>query len=318
MLESPTPVIDVMRPFQLERSQLRGRFVRLGSTVDTVLKAHDYPKPVSDLLGELLVLAGGLAGGLKFDGVFSLQVRGNGPIRLMVADITNDGQMRGYANFDDSAAHEPTDGTDEDAFARLVGAGGHLALTVDQSSTGGESYQGIVELDGRSLRDSMLSYFRRSEQVLTGIRTAVGHDHGSGRWCAGAIIMQAMPEDGPGRLESMTEDGGDSRAEDWRRAMILLHSATDGELLDPDLPLDRLLFRLFHEEGVRVFEPRDIAFGCRCDEDRVVRMLRHFPMDEIEEMRTDTGEVVVTCQFCSRVYAFDDAKLAAIFKDRSH
>ena len=302
-----TPHLDIMRPFQLERSQLRGRLVRLGSAVDAVLKAHAYPKPVSDMLGELLVLAGGLAGGLKFDGRFSLQVRGDGIVRLMVADVTNDGRMRGYASFDPDSFDEPD--TDLAGFADLVGSG-LLALTVDQAAAGGETYQGIVQLDGRSLKESMLTYFHQSEQVPTGIRSAIAYDEVSAQWRAAAVIVQAMPEEG--------SPAPRDRDDDWRRAMLLLQTASDSELLDPELAPDTLLFRLFHEDGVRVFEPLDLAFGCSCDEERVSRMLRRFSRDEVLEMRDSSGAVVVTCEFCSRVYRLNDADIFTLFEDSLH
>lgn len=301
----PMPTVDLLRPFQLERSQLRGRFVRLGGTVDYVLKAHDYPPAVSDLLGQLLVLAGALAGGLKFAGRFSLQIRADGPVRLLVADCTNDGEMRGYASFDSEriAAASPERPMD------LLGKG-LLALTVDQRGDGGELQQGIVELGGDTLSDCMLNYFHRSEQVRTGIRVAVARSPVDGRWLAGAIVMQALPVTDPRRL--------DEAEEDWRRAMILLGTATDDELLDPTLRPDDLLFRLFHEDGVRVFTPLPLNPGCGCDEQRVWNMLASFPLDDLEAMRQEDGGITVTCQFCSRIYAFDQARLSELLAPRRH
>ncbi len=295
--------LDVLRPFQLEGSQLRGRLVRLGDAVDTVLKGHAYPRPVSDLLGELLVLAGGLAGGLKFDGRFSLQIRGDGPVGLVVADVTNDGRMRGYASYDATAIGARA------GFAELVGKG-LLALTVDQAASGGETYQGIVQLDGRSLQDSMLVYFQQSEQVPTGIRSAVRFDAAAGAWRAAAVIVQAMP--GEGAVSA------DEREDDWRRAMLLLETLSDDELLDPGLGPDTLLFRLFHEDGVRVFDSLDLSFGCSCDDERVATMLRRFERDEVLAMQDASGKVTVTCEFCSRVYRFGPADIAALFEDGLH
>ncbi|MFO1075306.1 MAG: Hsp33 family molecular chaperone HslO [Geminicoccaceae bacterium] len=304
-MDAETPRIDLLRPFQIERSHLRGRFVRLGQTVDFVLRAHDYPPPVSHLLGELLVLAGALAGGLKFEGSFSLQIRGDGPVGLLVADCTNDGRMRGYASFDEAgvAAVGP-----ERPMA-LLGRG-VLALTIDQRAVGGDLSQGIVDLSGDTLAACMLGYFERSEQVRTGIRMAVGREAVTGRWQAGAIIIQALPNTDP-RKELETE-------EDWRRAMVLLGSATDAELLDADLRPDDLLFRLFHEDGVRVFHALALSPGCGCDEQRVVAMLQSFPLDDLEAMRQDDGSITVTCQFCSRVYHFPSARLGELLAPRRH
>jgi molecular chaperone Hsp33 len=296
---------DLLRPFHLERSQLRGRAVRLGDTVDYVLRAHDYPGPVSDLLGELLVLAGALAGGLKFDGTFSLQARGDGPVRLLVADCTNDGQMRGYAGYDEAAVAAGA-GTGEGGAAapvQLLG-NGLLALTVDQRATGGEAYQGIVDLEGPTLSDCMSTYFERSEQVPTAIRTALGRDPLTDRWQAGAIMVQATPGSRPG--------DSDAAGDHWDRTRLMLGTATDIELLDPAFPLDDLLFRLFHEDGVRVFQPMRLAPGCGCDADRVRNVLRSFAPDELAEMRQDDGGVTATCQFCSRTYRFDRDEVDAL------
>lgn len=304
-MTADVPRIDLLRPFQLERSHLRGRFVRLAETVDFVLRAHAYPQAVSELLGQLLVLAGALAGGLKFKGSFSLQIRGDGPVGLLVADCTNEGRMRGYAGFDPERVAEMAD----EAPMTLLGRG-VLALTIDQRTIGGELSQGIVELGGRTLSDCMLGYFERSEQVRTGIRVAVGRDPMTDRWQAGAIVMQALPTTDP-RLELEAD-------EDWRRAMVLLGSATDDELLDPALEPDDLLFRLFHEDGVRVFRPLTLTPGCSCDEQRVATMLQSFPLDDIEAMRQEDGSITVTCQFCSRVYHFDRGRLSELLAPRRH
>ena len=291
--------LDLVRPFQLEASGLRGRALRMGPTIDHVLKAHAYPEPVSHLLGELLVLAGAFAGGLKYDGTFSLQTRGDGPVGLMVADITNDGKMRGYAGFD----AEKIGGLPEPTLRDLVGKG-VMALTVDQRPSGGETYQGIVPLEGETLTAGMLTYFHQSEQVPTGICSAVGFDAADGRWRGGAIVVQAMPGEGATTAKE--------REEDWRRAMLLLQTVTDTELVDPGLTLDDLLIRLFHEEGVRVFDPLDLRFGCSCSEARVRDMLTRFSTEELLEMREADGRINVTCQFCSAAYHFDEAQIAEI------
>ena len=294
---------DVLRPFQLEISQLRGRLVRIDDALNRVLSAHNYPRPVSALLAELLVLASGLAGGLKYQGTFSLQTRGDGPVALMVAEMRNDGVLRGYASFEADDIGEAQQG-----LLDLVGKG-ILAITVDQRPTGGEVYQGVVELDGRSLQESMLHYFHQSEQVPTAIKSAIRHDSHGMRWTGGAIIIQAMP--------GATGVSANDREDDWRRTMLLLESATEEELLDTALSIDQLLIRLFHEDGVRVFEPLPIEFGCNCDETRVRNVLANFDADDIVSMTKDDGNVHVTCEFCSRIYQFDDKAMAEIHETTS-
>jgi molecular chaperone Hsp33 len=293
---------DLLRPFQLERSALRGRLVRLGDALDRILTRHDYPEPVGQLLGELLVLAAALAGGLRFKGTFSLQAKGSGPVSLLLADYTHDGAMRGYARFD----AERIDAGSE--LATLLGDG-RLALTVDQGDAGA-AYQSIVELTGADLTECMQTYFRQSEQLKTGLKIAVGRvaDNGTWRWRGGALMVQ--------RLADQPVD--DEHQEDWHRTMLLLGTATDAELLDPGLPADALLYRLFHEEGVRVFAPQDLRFGCRCTRERVEKLLQSFPDAEVEEMRQDDGLVVVTCQFCNAGFRFDEAQLARLQARDAH
>ena len=293
---------NLLRPFQLERSALRGRVVRLGALVDRVLTRHDYPEPVGRMLGELFVLAATLAGGLKFNGTFSLQIQSDGPVSLMLADCTNEGAMRGYARYDDARLARIS-GSDVQA---LLGHG-RLAFTVDQNQLG-QAYQGIVELSGPTLTDCMQAYFRQSEQLKTGLKIAVDRiaDAGGPRWRAGGIMIQRLADEA-------RDDWSDEQAlEDWRRTMLLLGTATAAELVDPHLPPERLLLHLFHEEGVRVFTPHGLRFGCRCSRERVETMLRRFPEHELDDMRDDDGDVVVTCQFCNIDFRFDDAQLARL------
>jgi molecular chaperone Hsp33 len=220
----------------------------------------------------------------------------------MVADCTNDGARRGYAKFDRErlAAAPPGD-------LRALLGDGQLAVTVDQDQLQ-TAYQGLVELDGASLTDCMLSYFRQSEQIKTGLRVAVERvGEGTGRrWRAGAIMVQGLPDALPNGETALQAE------EDWRRTMLLLGTVTEDELLDPGLTPDRLLLRLFHQEGVRVFAPLGLSFACRCSRARVETMLRRFPPDDLLEMKQDDGELVVTCEFCNERYSFSDADLALL------
>lgn len=325
-MSAETIADDISRPFQLERSALRGRLIRLGDTVDVVLTRHDYPPAVSRLLGEMFVLAATLAGGLKFKGTFSLQTRSNGPISLMVADCTDDGAMRGYAKFDGDAVAAAADET-----VPVLLGDGHFAVTVDQSNQA-TAYQGLVELDGETLTDCMQKYFRQSEQVKTGMKIAVEHMPTSatgainandatgasratgtagGIWRAGAVMVQCLPDEDP-------NDDGDKALEDWRRTMLLLGTVKDAELVDPDLSPESLLLRLFHEEGVRVFDAQPLSFRCRCSRERVETLLRQFKTSDIEEMKKDDGGLEVTCEFCNERYRFEAAAVASVLGTTRH
>ena len=299
---------DFALPFEIERNGLRGRLVRLGDSVDAILSRHDYPPAVASLLGEALALAACLASTVKMDdGIFTLQAKGDGgPVRLLVADVTGEGALRGYAGFDAEAVQEL--GDDTASAARLFG-GGQLAFTVDQGGDF-ERYQGIVELAGESLAESVHHYFRQSEQIGSGLKLACEQD-GDGRWRAGALMVQKLPDEVV--RQAAPEDVADlvEADEGFRRAMILMGSATPAEMTDAALPAEGLLYRLFHEDGVRVYEKRVLEDRCRCKLDRVEEVLRQFGRSQVEEFKVD-GIVTVTCEFCTKAREFDDAALDAM------
>jgi molecular chaperone Hsp33 len=303
---------DLIQPFQIENFGVRGRLVRLGPLVDSILGRHDYPEPVAAMLGELLALAAVLSGALKFDGVFSVQTRSDGPVSYMVADVTTTGEMRGYARFDDArlaklASQEDADSGASEPVPRLLGTG-YLAFTVDQGPDT-ERYQGIVELAGATLADCAHNYFRQSEQMDAAVKLAVGRSGEEG-WRAAGMMVQRLP--GQSRQPVSGEPGDEGADEGWRRAVVMMGASTTGELLDSGLHPHRLLYRLFHEDGVRVYEPVGLSAGCRCSRERVERTLRSFPRAEIAGMKVD-GKVVVTCEFCGARYVLDDDALDALY-----
>ncbi len=294
---------DLTQSFQIEGQPVRGRLVRLGPLVDTVIGRHDYPEPVATLLAEMLALAAALSGGLKYEGVFTLQTKGDGPVHLMVADVTSGGELRGYAQFD--AGRLAALKAESRSLPHLLGAG-YLAFTVDQGQHS-ERYQGIVELTGATLVDCVHHYFRQSEQIPTGIKVAVARPPGrAGAWRAGVLMLQRLPRDTP------PEEADEAIDESWRRSLSFMASATAAELLDPGLAPNDLLYRLFHEDGVRVFRPANLRAGCRCSRERVATVLRSLSQTEIAELAVD-GEIVVTCEFCNSRYPFSEAELEALF-----
>lgn len=295
---------DAVEPFLIETCGLRGRLLRLGPLLDTVLGRHAYPPVAAGLMGELLALTGLLASMLKYEGVFSLQTKGDGPISLMVADVTAAGDLRGFAQIDEAALAqllEQSGGVP--SLPHLLGRG-YLAFTVDQG-VHSERYQGIVELNGATLTDCVHHYFSQSEQLKTVVKLAAGQV--DGKWRAGAIMLQRMPPE-EAAAQDLTEEAAE---EGWRRGCAFLASCTAEELLDPGLAPNRLLYRLFHEDGVRVFEPRPLAVGCRCSRERVAKILASLPRDSLEEYKIEDA-VVMTCQFCNIDYRFDDSDLEKI------
>ena len=298
---------DRLQPFQLESSSLRGRLVRLGPTLDLILRQHAYPLPVAGLLAEAMAVAAALSAALKYEGVFTLQAKGSGMVKLLVADVTHDGGIRAYAQFDkEKVAALPANAK---ADTKLLGKG-YLAFTVDQKNTE-ERYQGIVELEGGTLAEAVQHYFRQSEQLPTGIVAASRQDQ-HGRWHGGCLMLQKMPREGGIMAERGETPSDISLGEDWHRAMLLMQTCTPVELTEPGLDPDELLFRIFHEEGVRVFDPHFFRHQCRCSEERVRGMLKSLPRKEVEEL-TIKGVVEVTCEFCNKSYAYDKKQRDELF-----
>ncbi len=302
---NPSGQEDQIKPFMVETAGVRGRLVRLGETVEEILSRHPYPPPVAALLAEMLALAAALGSLLKFEGIFTLQTKGDGPISMMVVDITSEGALRGYADYKADAFEE---GREREDLGQLLGKG-YIAFTVDQGPNT-ERYQGIVELRGASLADSVQHYFRQSEQLSTSLRAASGVDE-SGKWRSGALILQQMPP------EEAREQGLEKEAEreqGWLHALTLMSTTTPEELLSPSLTPNELLFRLYHEDGVRVFPGRALAFGCRCSRERVASVLSGIPDADLQDLKEETGSVEVVCEFCRTAYHFNDADLAALKK----
>ena len=308
-IDLSSPDDDVVQPFQLEQSSLRGRYIRLGKVLNDILGPHDYPKPVAHLVAESIALSILLSSMLKYEGIFTLQTQGDGPVRMLVSDVTSQGEVRGCASFDSERTETAREQLEalkspegsQNHLAQYLGKG-HLAFTVDQPGAK-DVYQGLVDLKGASLIDCAQHYFTQSEQIDTGIKMAVGQR--DGQWRAGGIMLQHMPED-DGRLGNLEED-------DWRRTMILMDSCTDDEFLDPALHSNAVLFRLFNEEGVRVFESQLLQKGCRCDPARVENILLSMSQDDLDYMVKD-GHITMHCEFCSHDFLFKPDDIAKKIK----
>jgi len=290
---------DLLLPFLIDARSIRGRLVRLGPAIASITGDHGYPPVVSHRLAEAIVLAGALAGALKFEGVFTLQIQSDGAIPFMVVDVTSAGDIRGYARYDaDKLANALARETDQGPVARFLGQG-YLAFTVDQGPET-ERYQGIVELVGESLAECAQLYFQQSEQLETAIKLAASETS------AAVLMIQRMPL-GP-NSPIMTAD---EAAETWNRAQILLASATDSELLD--LAPQVLLHRLYHQEQLEIHDPRILRAHCRCSAERVENTLRSFPRSEIESLTDEQDKVVVTCEYCKSTYYFDRDALERLY-----
>jgi molecular chaperone Hsp33 len=297
---------NFLLPFQADGLDVRGRLVKLGSQIDVLLKRHAYPRPVSKAVAEAVTLTVLLGSALKLEGRFQLQTKSDGPVSMLVVDFDAPNKMRAYAQFDAAAID------DNATTAQLLGKG-HLALTIDQ---GGDMsrYQGVVPLEGHGLEAAAHQYFRQSEQIPTRIRLAVGEMAvpGGAEWRAGGLFLQFLPE-APERMHLNDLPPGDvpegtvirveSEDDLWTEAKLLAGTVEDHELLDPTLSSESLLYRLFHERGVRVFAGQDVVEACRCSRERILTMLRRFSDQERIDMRGDDGTIAITCEFCSTHYS---------------
>lgn len=295
-----TPHTDVVLPFAVEGRNVRGRMARLDGALNAILSVQDYPLPVASLLAEAVCLTALLGTMLKENGIMTLQVNAEGPVRLLFVDYTTAGHLRGYARFDAAALA----GLDEAGLDRLVPQllqAGTLSVTIDPQASK-ERYQGIVALEGATLAQCLQAYFRQSEQLPTAIKVATEMGPAGG-WTGGAIMLQPLPAM-VGLSES--EDSlfrSDEAEEDWRHSVVLLNSATNAELLDESLPPETLLFRLYHEDGVRVFDAHALSFHCRCSEEKLGAVLRQFSRQDLADMTVD-GQIQARCDICGKLYEF--------------
>ena len=308
-------VDDAILPFEVASLDLRGRVVRLGPALDDILSRHQYPPPISKLLGEAVALTVLLGSSLKFDGRFILQTKTDGPVRMLVVDYRSPGRVRACAQFDAGAGPWPN------TAGELLGRG-HLAMTIDQGQAMNR-YQGLVALSGGSLEDAAHEYFLRSEQIPTRVRLAVAEELRATaggprhRWRAGGMLLQFLPKKAE-RMRGPDLDPGDAPSgmtphavpvdDAWVEGQSRIATVEDIELVDPDLSSERLLYRLFHEHGVRVFRPLAVEAKCSCSRQSVTTMLKSFSKDDRDHMVED-GAIAVTCEFCNTRYVFDPIEI---------
>lgn len=281
--------------FQLEGQDIKGRIIRLDKTVDRVLRKHKFPREISVELGSLMALTALLGSMMKFDGILTAQIKGDQRINMLVSDYATDGKgsgvVRGTAQFNT----EP----EGDIYGK-----GNLMITIDQGADT-DRYQGIVELMDNDLVKSAEEYFRASEQLPSKIILACTQDE-AGHWKAGALLLQHLASNTEGMQERVMED--ERQKDDWQTASILLSSLKAEEFLDPELSLQQILLRLFHEKGIRAFSTTEMVNGCRCSDSKLRSVLSGFTPKELSEI-ADDGVITMTCEFCKTHHKFELNKL---------
>jgi molecular chaperone Hsp33 len=293
------PADDAVVVFRTERSGVHGRLVRLGAVADQILRAHDMPGPASEALGEALVLAALLGSALPSEGNISVQTKTDGVVSVLYADCESPGKLRGYARFEAETLNALSESGQKFDAGSILGDG-HLAITIEQGAAA-ERYQGVIALDGGPLDMGAAAYFEQRESLPTFVRLAVAQHYAGAqaglpaamRWRGGGIMMQ--------RLEKGTDENGD---DPWLRVRMLTATIEDHELLDPSLSSERLLLRLFHEEGVIVERTLPLSVYCKCSREKILGVLNSFGRDELADMRKDDGKIAVTCEFCASTYDF--------------
>jgi molecular chaperone Hsp33 len=291
----PSPYGDFVLPFDIAKAGVRGRLVRLDAASARALGAHILPEPAARVTGEMVALGALLGTALKLDGRLTIQTKGDGPLDLITADYygadeNRDRGVRGYARLD----AERFAALDVQAFDKLAGKGA-LAITIEPK-LGGKTYQGIVELSPEGIGASAETYFAQSEQLPTVIRLAAAPLYVAGdpnpHWRAGGLMLQMTPE--------AAKHGNESRSDDWDRLSLLLKTVEDIELVDTSLAPETLLWRLFHEDEVRVQPPERVIFRCDCDTSRITQVLKRYAPQEREGLADPDGIIRARCEFCGK------------------
>jgi molecular chaperone Hsp33 len=295
---SRNPSDDLVAAFQIETRPARGRIVRLGPAVDEVLTRHAYPEPVADLLGEACALAALVGASLKFEGRLIVQAQGSGPVSYVVADYDTSGALRGYCRFDAEKVAQASTGFVRPGARTLLGEG-VFVMTIDPTNLA-DRYQGVTPIEGETLALCAEQYFAQSEQTPTRIRLAVSRVDGA--WRAGGALVQMIAGD---------EARGDTQ-DAWDHVQALFETLGEDELVDPAVPPETLLYRLFHEDGVRLFPAQALRAFCRCSQERVEGMLAAFPESDRADMVEPDGTIHVTCEYCARDYRVEPQAVAAV------
>jgi molecular chaperone Hsp33 len=295
------PADDLAAAFQIEGWPVRGRLVRLGAAINEVLSAHEYPEPVAALLGEACALAALVGFSLKFEGRLIVQAQGDGPVRYVVADYDTSGALRGFCRFDPEEVAAASEGFARPGAQTLLGKGVFI-MTLDRGPDF-ERTQGITPIEGESLSLCAEHYFQQSEQVPTKVRLAVGAitTEAGTAWRAGGAMIQIIAGD----------DARGDTTEVWDRTRALFQTLGDDELIDPTITPETLLFRLFHEDGVRLEGAQALKAFCRCSNDRIATTLSAFSPEERADMVEDDGKIRVTCEYCSSVYELTPDEIGA-------
>lgn len=292
---------DTVAAFQLAGAPAHGRYARLAAgAIDPILRRHDYPRPVALLLGEALTLAALVGSLLKVEGRLIVQAEGKGAVPLLVAEYRTPGALRGYAKIAQSEMARLAQ-MNAAPPGELLGAGA-LVMTMERGP-GLPRHQGVVALGADTLALCAEEYFAQSEQVPTRIRLAVAEHYTRGApnpvWRSGGALLQRIAGDAA---------RGDTD-EAWREAEILFASVEDSELADPALGADRVLYRLFHERGVRMAAPAPLIEACTCNRDRLAALLGQFPEGERADLIEPDGLIHARCEFCSRLYLLEPGEL---------
>lgn len=293
---------DSLLPFQLDAADIRGRFVRLDGALNQILAQHNYPDPVAMLVAEAVVLTALIGQTIGFKAKLSLQIRGNGPIRIIATDYFAPedegapGRIRAYASFDAERVNK------DEPFSQI--GKGMFAVLIDQG-TGQAPYQGITPLEAGALAKCAETYFDQSEQLAT--RFALSIAKGKS-WRAAGIVLQHMPKASPLKVVAEPTDPAVD-AENWNRATIMLESVQQDEMIGPMVSPTELLFRLFHEDQPRVYDPQPVRFGCTCSEEKVRQSMSIYSAKDIGTMTTDAGTLTADCQFCGAHYVMDPLTL---------
>ena len=300
MSEAPRQAIifddNMVLPFQVGERAVRGHVVRLGGTIDEILSVHEFPDAAKVLVGEAACLVTMMGASLKFDGKLIFQAQGDGEVSTLVADYTAGGALRATASV-------KSDRITATGLA-LLGKG-HVVMTVDQGPEM-ERYQGVTPLEGETLATAAISYFDQSEQIPTAIKLAVGRLSVPGepdQWRAGGIMTQFVPGEGGERERGEELLMGEDDQELWDRSAAFVGTVQDDELLDPSVSAETLLYRLFHEDGVRIFDAEAVRAQCSCNGDKIAAVLGRYSEDELQDM-VEGRAIKVTCEFCRKDFHF--------------